>query len=89
MGTYDHEIIDVLRKNRVYLEIEKKVSGMTLKSFAKDVEFINNPLLINGGRHWMILFKGLIYDTYSPEGKLASDHDKKNCHVKSYWKVKS
>lgn len=88
-GMFDKEMEHML----VHLNLKPKYvdrpAYKTLREMAEDMQHLKTPVVVTVTGHFVLLLEGVIYDTYSPEGKIASEHKCARKKVQHYWIINS
>lgn len=91
-GMHNHQLEDVLRRFGVTLSKHKKpASGKylygSLRQFEMDYGHFKKPIIINITHHYVLFFRGMIFDTYRREGTPLNEHPLAGRRVESFWIV--
>lgn len=78
----------MLKKLKFNPEWVQKNPHMTLKTFAEDREFMPHPTVVVLNNHYVLIYKGMVYDTKSRQGCVARDHVNAGKRVEEYFNMK-
>lgn len=65
------------------------ITGVSLKRFCFDMEFVKEKIVIVSGNHFLLLSNRKLYDTFTITGELPELHPYKNTRVEEYWILKN
>lgn len=57
----------------------------SLKLFCQDMETVKKPIIVQVTSHYLLLYRGVIFDTFRKMGSAPEEHPHKLCRVQNYW----
>lgn len=60
----------------------------TLRRLVEDMGHFKTPIVVNVTGHYVLYYKGKVYDTFRKEGATVDEHPHGRCRVQRYWLVK-
>lgn len=57
----------------------------SLATFADDVAPVKKPIVVVSGNHFLLLVRGIVFDTFKPDGEPFATHPFAKTRVTEYW----
>ena len=86
-GMYSSEITAMLKKLRIPYKQVSRPKYKTLRAMANDMEHVKQPVIVNTTDHYVLLYHGMIYDTYRKRGCSFQEHPCAGRKIQSYWLI--
>lgn len=88
VGMHSDHMTGVLKKMKFNPELVRDKPNMTLKTFVEDRQFMPHPTVAVLNTHYVLAYKGVVYDTKNPRGCPVKDHYAAGKRVCQYINIK-
>ncbi len=84
---WGHEVQPILKRLGLHPKEFRPDNRTTLRRLAEDMEFVPKPFAVLVTGHFVLLYKGKIYDSLTREGCPFIEHPSKKQKVQRYWEI--